>query len=85
MQEVVETNFIELKEKIAKLGIGSANAVEVIEESHSIPFESDVREGLEYLGYSPKEIAQGIKRVANNIPANASAQDVISLILQSLN
>ena len=76
---------IELKEKIAKLGIGAANAVEAIEESHSIPFESDVREGLEYLGYSPKEIAQGIKRIANNIPANASAQDVISLILQSLN
>ncbi|MBR4571506.1 MAG: Holliday junction branch migration protein RuvA [Candidatus Riflebacteria bacterium] len=76
---------IELKEKIAKLGIGSANAVESIEESHSIPFESDVREGLEYLGYSPKEIAQGIKRVSNNIPTNATAQDVISMILQSLN
>jgi Holliday junction DNA helicase RuvA len=76
---------IELKEKIAKLGIGSVNAVETIEESHGIPFESDVREGLEFLGYSPKEIALGIKRVSNNIPANATVQDVISMILQSLN
>ena len=76
---------VELKEKIAKLGIGSVNAVETIEESHGIPFESDVREGLEFLGYSPKEIALGIKRVSNNIPANATAQDVISMILQSLN
>ena len=75
----------ELKEKIAKLGIGAVNAVETIEESQGIPFESDVREGLEYLGYSPKEIALGIKRVSNNIPANATAQDVISMILQSLN
>ena len=76
---------VELKEKIAKLGIGAVNAVETIEESQGIPFESDVREGLEYLGYSPKEIALGIKRVSNNIPANATAQDVISMILQSLN
>ena len=76
---------IELKEKIAKLGIGATNALEAVEEPHGIPFESDVREGLEYLGYSPKEIAQGIKRISNNIPANATAQDVISMILQSLN
>ena len=76
---------VELKEKIAKLGIGAVNAVETIEESQGIPFESDVREGLEFLGYSPKEIALGIKRVSNNIPANATVQDVISMILQSLN
>ena len=76
---------VELKEKIAKLGIGTSKTIESIEESNRIPFESDVREGLEYLGYSPKEIALGIKRISNNIPANATAQDVISLILQSLN
>ena len=76
---------VELKEKVAKLGIGATNAIEAIDEPNGIPFESDVREGLEYLGYSPKEIALGIKRVSNNIPANATAQDVISMILQSLN
>lgn len=76
---------VELKEKIAKLGIGTSKTIESLEESNRIPFESDVREGLEYLGYSPKEIALGIKRISNNIPANATAQDVISLILQSLN
>ncbi len=77
---------IELKEKIAKLGIGSsATLSETTEEKSSIPFEADVREALENLGYSPKEIAQSIKRMAPIIPANASIEEVISQILQSLN
>ena len=77
---------IELKEKIAKLGIGSSTTTsETTEEKSSIPFEADVREALENLGYSPKEIAQSIKRMAPIIPANASIEEVISQILQSLN
>lgn len=76
---------IELKDKISKLGIGASKIEEPQEDSKVIPFESDVREALENLGYSAKEISQGIKRNAPLIPANASIEDVISQILQSLN
>ena len=77
---------IELKEKIAKLGIGSNTTIsETTEEKNTIPFEADVREALENLGYSPKEISQSIKRTAPIIPADASIEEVISQILQSLN
>ena len=76
---------IELKDKISKLGIGASKMEEPQEDSKVIPFESDVREALENLGYSAKEISQGIKRNAPLIPANASIEDVISQILQSLN
>ncbi len=77
---------IELKEKIAKLGIGSnATISESTEEKNNIPFEADVREALENLGYSPKEISQSIKRTAPVISADASIEEVISQILQSLN
>ncbi|MBP5470493.1 MAG: Holliday junction branch migration protein RuvA [Candidatus Riflebacteria bacterium] len=76
---------IELKDKISKLGIGATKIEEPQEDSKVIPFESDIREALENLGYSAKEISQGIKRNAPLIPANASIEDVISQILQSLN
>ncbi len=76
---------IELKEKIAKLGIGNTNVAEQIEDSKVIPFESEAREALENLGYSTKEISQGIKRIAPLIPENATIEEVISQLLQSLN
>ena len=79
--------IIELKEKIAKLGIGitTDNTIEAKDEQKLIPYEADVREALESLGYSAKEISQSIKRTAPNIPANTSIEDVISLILQNIN
>ena len=76
---------VELKEKIAKLGIGSTNTVEPVEESKVIPYESEAREALENLGYSSKEISQAIKRIAPLIPQNATIEEVISQLLQSLN
>lgn len=76
---------IELKDKISKLGIGASKIEEPQEESKVIPFESDVREALENLGYTSKEITQGIKRIAPIISTDASIEDIISQILQSLN
>ena len=76
---------VELKEKIAKLGIGSSTTTEPVEESKVIPFESEAREALENLGYSTKEISQAIKRIAPLISQDASIEDVISQLLQSLN
>lgn len=76
---------MELKEKVAKMGIGSTNAaIEAETENSTIPFEADVKEALENLGYSPKEIAQCIKRIAPQIAPDAAIEDVISQILQSL-
>ncbi len=79
--------IVELKEKIAKLGIGlsTSNVIEAKEERNLIPFEADVREALESLGYSSKEITQSIKRTAPNIAPNTSIEDVISQILQNIN
>ncbi len=76
---------IELKDKISKLGIGASKIEEPQEESKVIPFESDVREALENLGYTSKEITQGIRRIAPIVSSDASIEDIISQILQSLN
>lgn len=75
---------IETKEKVAKLGIGAMANI-VPEEENSIPFESDVREALDSLGYAPKEISQSIKRIAPQIKPDAALEDILSLILQTMN
>ena len=75
---------VELKEKIAKLGIGAANPDEPEETTSIIPFETDVREALESLGYSSKEISLGIKKSAPLVPQDAAIEDVISLLLQNM-
>lgn len=74
---------VEIKEKVAKLGIGAVAEI-TAEEENGIPFESDVKEALESLGYSPKEIAQCIKRIAPQVSADATLEDVLGQILQSL-
>lgn len=75
---------IEVKEKIAKLGIGAVSAV-IPEEESSIPFESEVRSALESLGYSAKEIGQGIRRIAPQIAPNTELEDILGQILQAMN
>lgn len=82
--KVASRLVVETKEKIAKLGIGAVSEIVSEEENSSIPFESDVKKALENLGYSAREINQGIKRAAPLIRAEASIEEVISQILQSL-
>ncbi len=73
---------VELKEGIAKLGIGAAQAVEA-ESATAIPFEADVREALENLGYTGKEIAQSLKRVAKGLTPDATIEETIEAVLRS--
>lgn len=76
---------VELKDKIAKLGIGAATPLEKETENKLIPFEADVRDALENFGYTSKEISMVIKRMAHEIPDNSTIEDVISLLLQNMN
>ena len=75
--------IVELKEGIAKLGIGSAQPVEADAGSSIIPFEADVREALENLGYTGKEIAQSLKRVAKELSPDATIETTIEAVLRS--
>lgn len=74
---------VELKESIAKLGIG-ANGVPIEAESAScVPHEADVREALENLGYTGKEITQCLKRVSKDLAADATIEETIEAVLRS--
>ncbi len=75
---------VELKDSIAKLGIGAvASTAESETDTTRIPFEDDVREALENLGYTSKEISQCLKKVAGNFKADASIEEIIETVLRS--
>jgi Holliday junction DNA helicase RuvA len=73
---------VELKEGIAKLGLGAGQPVEA-ENIAVIPFEADVREALENLGYTGKEIALSLKRVAKELAPDATIEETIEAVLRS--
>lgn len=75
--------IVELKEGIAKLGIGTAQPVESEGGTTVIPFEDDVREALENLGYTGKEIAKSLKRVAKELSPEATIEETIEAVLRS--
>jgi Holliday junction DNA helicase RuvA len=75
--------IVELKEPVAKLGIGSDQASQPAEHPATVPFESDVREALENLGYTSKEITQSLKKVSRQIGENAGIEDIIEAVLKS--
>ena len=76
--------IVELKENIAKLGLGNKEQLPPIqEEKHIIPFEEDVREALESLGYTSKEITACLKKISKDIPAESTLEDIVSAVLRS--
>lgn len=75
--------IVELKELIAKLGIGAASHVEADSAPTAIPFEADVREALENLGYTGKEISQCFKKIAREFSATSTIEEIIEAVLRS--
>lgn len=76
--------IVELKESIAKLGIGtvtdaSANAP----TATTIPFEADIREALENLGYTGKEISQCLKKVAKDFTTKSTIEEIMEAVLRA--
>ncbi|HMM60391.1 MAG TPA: Holliday junction branch migration protein RuvA, partial [Candidatus Rifleibacterium sp.] len=63
--------IVELKETIAKLGIGTVTPATEKETGSGIPFEADVREALENLGYTGKEITQCFKKLGRDFAPDA--------------
>ena len=76
---------VELKEQIAKLGIGGADAdhPENLPHSSALPFEAEVRDALENLGYTAKEITQSLKRIAKTIGSDPTIEEIIEAVLRS--
>ncbi len=75
---------VELKETIAKLGIGLVTAASEKEATATtIPFEADIREALENLGYTGKEISQCLKKVARDFSPSATIEDIMEAVLRA--
>jgi Holliday junction DNA helicase RuvA len=77
--------IVELKDPIAKLGLGSveSGSTEPMVQAGAVPFESEVRDALENLGYTNKEITQSLKSVAKNLGPEPSIEDIIEAVLRS--
>lgn len=77
--------IVELKDSIAKLGLGSADQgkFEGAETADSLPFEAEVRDALENLGYTNKEITQSLKKVAKTIGPDPTIEEIIEAVLRS--
>lgn len=77
--------IVELKEPIAKLGIGASDTTSdvVAKTSNLLPFETDVVEALENLGYTSKEINKAILKISPNIHEDASIEEVVEAVLRS--
>ena len=75
--------IVELKETIAKLGIGAVTPPTEKETGTGIPFETDVREALENLGYTSKEITQCFKKLGRDFAPDATIEDIIEKVLRA--
>ncbi len=75
--------IVELKETIAKLGIGAVTPATEKETGTGIPFEADVREALENLGYTGKEITQCFKKLGRDFAPDATIEDIIEKVLRA--
>lgn len=75
--------IVELKETIAKLGIGAVTPPTEKETGTGIPFEADVREALENLGYTSKEITQCFKKLGRDFAPDATIEDIIEKVLRA--
>ena len=77
--------IVELKEPISKLGICSADfdPSKATPISSTIPHEAEVKEALETLGYTSKEINKSLKQIAGEISEDASIEEIIEAVLRS--
>lgn len=77
--------IVELKDSISKLGLGSQSpeAAQAAADAEKLPHEADVREALENLGYSNKEIGASLKKVRGELSADATIEQVIEAVLRS--
>ncbi len=77
--------IVELKEPIAKLGLATGDEGQQHATGHSttLPFEAEVRDALENLGYTSKEISQSLKRVGKTIGSDPTIEEIIEAVLRS--
>jgi len=77
--------IVELKDPIAKLGIGASESnVKYVKNTRGVlPFENDVIEALENLGYTSKEINKAIKKIISDVNEDTSIEEIIERILRS--
>lgn len=76
--------IVELKEQIAKLGIASTDEGRHESQGHAtLPFEAEVRDALENLGYTGKEISQSLKRIGKTIGSDPTIEEIIEAVLRS--
>ncbi len=76
---------VELKEPIMKLGLVSTEAMadNSLSVKTSIPFESEIKEALETLGYTSKEIARSLKAVVSDVSADSTIEEIMEAVLRS--
>jgi Holliday junction DNA helicase RuvA len=76
---------VELRDVIAKSGLGTGVTFEETGQGRKdgLPFAGEVREALENLGYTPKEIDKAFREVGPALPANADVQTVLEAALRS--
>lgn len=74
--------ILELKEPVAKLAISAQLKPTETETEKCLPFEDEITQALENLGYSAKEIKGAFKLVQKNITPEASIEDVMEAVLK---
>jgi Holliday junction DNA helicase RuvA len=74
---------VELKESISKLGLATVQGEEAQKEQSDLPFENEVREALENLGYTAKEITRSLKRVKSHLQPDCTIEEIIEAVLRS--
>ncbi len=77
--------IVELKEQIAKLGIAVSDEGRQEAQAHKslLPFEAEVRDALENLGYTSREISQSLKKIGKTIGSDPTIEEIIEAVLRS--
>lgn len=74
---------VELKEAACKLGIAGAPISPEQQRPAVFPQEADVRDALENLGYTSKEIGRALQEIAPGIQPDTPLQTILEAVLQS--
>ncbi len=77
--------ILDLKDKVAKLGLGQAeNAAQILDNQSDNTLKSEAISALVVLGYNKKQVSQKIDSIMSNTQGNLKVEELIKEVLKQL-
>ena len=80
--KIAQRLVIELKDQIMKSGLQTGEMPKLVAKSSAIPHEAELREALENLGYSAREIDKALRDVGPELKGHKDLPGILELVLR---